>query len=268
MTQPQQAPPPENQGVSGETVAVVSVAAFETLVFTAAMAAYTSWLALVSKAVLSMWHQYGAAPDPTAIYSTIPDWDRQIAGIVDEVAKVSKYAWEQTMRDLNLDIPWNRNDPLVQEQLLRTRNLLVDTPDEVYRMVVHAIGAGADAGENNDQIAHRINNILNINGSPNWPGRARNIATTETTRALAFGRLAAGQRAQERTGARMAKRWKDERDGRVRLTHRNVNNGKAIGLRDYFMVGGFPMQGPGDPLAPADEVCGCRCDLEIVRMSL
>ena len=57
------------------------------------------------------------------------------------------------------------------------------------------------------------------------------------------------------------KRWKTQRDNRVRHTHREME-GKTIPVDDYFIVGGSALLYPGDPEGEEKETAGCRCALE------
>lgn len=54
--------------------------------------------------------------------------------------------------------------------------------------------------------------------------------------------------------------WQSMEDAKVRPTHAEIN-GTIINKGEYFIVGGFPMRFPGDPLAPAKETSNCRCVL-------
>lgn len=57
------------------------------------------------------------------------------------------------------------------------------------------------------------------------------------------------------------KRWRTQRDNRVRHTHREME-GKTIPIDDYFIVGGSALLYPGDPEGEEKETAGCRCALE------
>jgi len=149
-------------------------------------------------------------------------------------------------------------------QLAQTQNLLVNIPNEVYHLIFAELADGINAGETVDQLATRIERVLSWTDSPRWPGRARNIAVTETTRAYGAGTLAAGMEQSRVTGRLLRKRWDSEKDARVRPEHR-VADGQVRDLTMPFQVGGSLLLYPGDPMGPADEVCGCRCDLMILN---
>lgn len=57
------------------------------------------------------------------------------------------------------------------------------------------------------------------------------------------------------------KRWKTERDNKVRPTHKEME-GKTIPIDDYFIVGGSALLYPCDPEGEPKEISGCRCVLE------
>lgn len=56
------------------------------------------------------------------------------------------------------------------------------------------------------------------------------------------------------------KTWDSHDDDRTRPTHRLVDN-TTVGLRETFIVGGFPLRFPHDPFGPPQEIINCRCGL-------
>lgn len=96
-----------------------------------------------------------------------------------------------------------------------------------------------------------------------WEWLARRIARTEAHGAREGGALAAAQAMELATGDKYYKRWLSTDDDRTRLTHR-VADGQMVPLASPFLVGGFPLQHPGDPEGPAHEVIQCRCSLQIL----
>jgi hypothetical protein len=89
---------------------------------------------------------------------------------------------------------------------------------------------------------------------PAW--RARLIARTETVRATNIAQMI--QAAQ--SPYKMQKRWIAVDDNRTRATHNHATgvDGEVRTLTEKFSNG---LQFPGDPTAPAAEVCNCRCTL-------
>lgn len=95
-----------------------------------------------------------------------------------------------------------------------------------------------------------------------WEWKARRIARTEAHGAREGGTLAAAQAMELATGEKHYKRWLSTDDLRTRLTHR-VADGQMVPLASPFLVGGFPLQWPGDPEGPGHETINCRCTLMI-----
>jgi hypothetical protein len=217
-----------------------------------------SWLAKAREAVMKPFHQFRTLPSPTGVLMTQPAWTREVDTILTKIGQISMAAWSEAT-----DVPPVSRHAFVMAQLAFTQNFLARIPDEVYHLVFAEIADGTNAGETVDQIAHRVDLVLDWSGSQNWPNRARVIAQTETTRAYGVGTLAAGLEQSRVTGKLLGKRWDSRDDPRVRSTHRAVD-GQVQDLSAPFMVGDFPMMMPGDPIAPADEVCGCRCAIAIV----
>jgi Uncharacterized protein, homolog of phage Mu protein gp30 len=244
MTQPQtvEPPPPEEvQGAENEFTALV-------------LAALTVWLALVFPAVMA-----SVVPNPAAIWQFQPVWVREVDKLMPYLERLARRGWQQTMRQFGMDLPFQA-DPLLLDQLARTRNLLVRIPDETYQQLIKSLATGVDAGQSRAQLEQRIRNILTITGSENWPARAATIGRTEVNRFFNAGALAAAQRVQADTGRRIVKRWRDENDNRVRPAHARVD-GKFRPLGEPFEVGGSLLQYPGDPSGLPSTVINCRCDL-------
>lgn len=243
MTAPE--PPPDMAAAEAEFQAAV-------------LAAFTAWLASVYPAVMAPVAR-GGVPDPGQIWRFQQQWIAQVDSLMPDLQRLARRGWQWVQGQFGTPYPFAW-DNLLLEQLQRTRNLLVRIPDEVYRQVIRTMATGVDKGEDRSQIAGRVDNVLNINGSENWPARATVIARTETNRFFQAGQLASAQRVQEGRGIRIRKRWNDEDDGNVRRSHRNVDN-QLRQLRQPFDVGTSMLQYPGDPAGAAGEVINCRCDL-------
>lgn len=216
------------------------------------------WLSRTRRAVMAPWRAWGLQPEPAAVFGQQAAWDGEVDTIVTELGRVAMSAWVEAT-----DVPPVSRHAFVVAQLAQTQNLLARIPDEVYQMIFAAITDATNAGADTAGVADAVERVLNFNGSENWPHRARVIATTETTRARGAGTVAAGMEMARITGRALRKRWRTESDERVRASHRAVN-GATVAVFMPFQVGGWPLQFPGDPLGPADEVVGCRCDLVIV----
>ena len=102
------------------------------------------------------------------------------------------------------------------------------------------------------------------------PGRASNIATTET-QVAAEGTKDVEANTILRTPEvpeveDVVKEWEDMDDSKVRDTHREAD-GQQVSARDAFSVGGFAMRFPGDGElgAPIKEIARCRCNTRYVN---
>lgn len=218
-----------------------------------------SWLVKARDAVMSPWRKHKAMPDPHAIFSTQADWKGEVDTILTAIGRIGMAAWSRAT-----DVPAVSRHAFVMSSLAQTENLLARIPDGVYNKIFAEIADGVNSGETVERIAARVDNILDWSGSENWPNRARIIAVSEVTRAYGAATVAAGMEQSRITGRLLQKKWVSEGDTKVRAAHAEAN-GQIRQLAEPFMVGGFPMQFPGDPVAPANEVVGCRCDVEILN---
>lgn len=217
------------------------------------------WLDKARSAVMGPWRQHRISPDPTAVYGTQAAWQEELGTILTTIGRISMHAWSEAT-----DVPAVSRHSFVVASLAQTENLLVRIPDEVYNLVFAEITDAVNAGESLEQVAKRVDHLLSYTDSERWPNRAKVIAQTETTRAYGAGTLAAGMEQSRVTGRLLRKRWDTRDDSKVRSPHREVD-GEVRDLSMPFYVDGFPMMFPGDPIAPADLVCGCRCSLVIVN---
>jgi uncharacterized protein with gpF-like domain len=221
--------------------------------------ALRSWLDRVRSRVLDPWRRYRLQPDPNGVFQEQGPWNAEVETIVTTVGQISMGAWSEAV-----DVPPVSRHAFVMSQLAQTQNLLMRIPDEVYNLVFAEITDGVNAGEDVDQVAGRVDRLLDYTGSERWPGRARTIAQTETTRAYGAGALAGGMEQSRVTGRLLQKRWDTEHDERVRVSHRQVD-GQVRDLGMPFYVDGAMLMFPGDPMGPPETVINCRCDLVIVN---
>ncbi len=120
-----------------------------------------------------------------------------------------------------------------------------------------ALREGLAAGEDNEALVARSNAVFDAAAET----RAPLIGVNEVFGASnTITRLGADALPKAQVGG---KEWITRRDDRVRVSHKRVD-GRAIPLDERFDVAGFEMEGPHDPLAPADLVIGCRCLLNIL----
>jgi len=223
-------------------------------------AALRRWLQRVLDAVMAVYRRFGITPDPTSIYSTVPEWEEEVDRIIPELVPSARLGWEDVLPDSDSSLV--STDSYVQASLAMSRNLLVRIPDEGYNLIFAEITDGVNDGEGVREIAARIERVLETTGSERWRGRAETIAVTEVNRAANAGAYAAGLQAERDEGVSMVKRWLDSDDSRVRPAHRRAD-GQEVLLSQPFIVDGFPMMMPGDPSAPPHLVIWCRCSMQI-----
>lgn len=222
--------------------------------------ALARWLRRVLDAVLTAFRRFGIGPDPTAVYSTVPEWNDEVERIIPELLPSARIGWEEILPDSDSSLV--STDSYIQASLAQSRNLLVRIPEEVYHLIFAEITDGVNDGEGVRDIAARVERILDATGSERWPNRATTIAVTEVNRAANAGAYAAALQAERDEGVQMTKRWLDSDDNRVRPEHREAD-GQEVPLGQPFIVGGFPLMMPGDPTAPPHLVVWCRCSMQI-----
>lgn len=217
------------------------------------------WLKRVLDAVLAGFREFGTTPDPHAIYSRSGEWDDIVdSHILPEFGPSHEIGWNSVLPGE----PLISTDSFIQAQIAMTRNLLVRIPDDVYNLVFAKISDAVNDGDPLRDIAARVEDALTVTGSENWPNRAKVIAITEVNRAGNSAALAAGFQAERIEGVRMVKEWLDSNDRRVRPEHHHVD-GQTVPLSQPFMVDGFPLMYPGDPMGPPHLVINCRCSILI-----
>jgi hypothetical protein len=96
--------------------------------------------------------------------------------------------------------------------------------------------------------------------------RADTIARTEAITALNQSQMEATQQAIDRGAVLpkyITKRWRSAADARVRHTHSVLNNKRVPFTGLFTSPSGAKLAYPGDPTAPPEERCNCRCELSI-----
>lgn len=145
----------------------------------------------------------------------------------------------------------------IAREALRRAKLIADTD---FDAITAAIAAGVGEGEGTDAIARRIRKV-----SAETPFRAALIARTETHMAATYGGITSAREAEDELGVRLLKRWSPTLDARTRPAHLAMAGKPAIPLDEKFLVGGEPMDRPGDPSASGANLINCRCSLLITE---
>lgn len=253
MTQPQ---PPDTPVAELGAIGAV-LAAAEAAMAAAVLAAYAKWLAEVAARVLAGFVRFGIAPDPGAIWGAVPLWERLVDTLADDLVRLARAGWIEAGRQLGIELPFDEKDPILQDQLQRTRNLMVRTPDEVYRQILKVLGDVTAAGGTVKDQANAVRRILNVTGTENWPARAKTVAVTEVHRAWNFGALGAALRAQHHLGV-IEKTWHARDDSATRPGHKRAD-GQTVFVNQPFIVNMEALMAPGDPSGSPANVINCRC---------
>lgn len=255
MTQPAQPQIPEEPAPTG----ALALAVFEAAIAALVLKMYMSWLELVSRMVLASFVLFGLSPDPTSVWAAVPQWEREVDRLLDALKQIARAGWVDAVNQLGVDVPFDADDPFLADALNRTRNLMVRTPDEVYRLVISELGAANARGESVEAQAARVRHVLDVTGTENWPARARTVAVTEVHRAYNMGATAAAQRIQQsKPLSILFKAWQSKHDSAVRPGHR-LADGQVRLVSQPFMVAGEPLMAPGDPSGSPANVINCRC---------
>lgn len=114
-----------------------------------------------------------------------------------------------------------------------------------------AVEEGLKRGDAISRIAERIDDFYEFSRE----SRSTRIARTETISSANGG----SYQAMKDAGVEK-KAWLSSRDEKVRDTHQSLEESEPIGINEAFVSdSGATLAFPGDPSAPADEICNCRC---------
>lgn len=166
-------------------------AAFAALV----LAALGRWLKRVALAVMLPWKKWGQLPDPAGIHTQQELWRTEVNTLVD---------WLQHNAVTREGFSTSSE---VRRHLDTVRNLLVRIPDEVFEDIRRELIQGYDQGDSTKAIADKVQGILNVTGSENWPNRAQVIAVTEVNGALNAGWFGGAVAQQAQLRQPLAKKW-------------------------------------------------------------
>ncbi len=111
---------------------------------------------------------------------------------------------------------------------------------------------GVRAGEGIPELSKRVEDVY----SDAKGYRSELISRTEVNTVANRGSL----EGYKISGVTEQKQWLAALDERTRSDHRQAN-GQTVDIDKDFTVGGYSMNAPGDPSAPANQVCNCRCNL-------
>lgn len=212
-------------------------------------AALSNWLVKLARRVV----REEEPPNLDAIWAMAPLWREAVDAILNgEVMKAIGVAFAKV---LGPDYRYAAR-PFVTAYLAEVRNRLVRVPDEVYDLVAGEVAQGVNLGESIPKLAARVDDVLSTTGSERWPNRATVIARTEVVGALNAGRIDAFTIVAADEDGPMEVMWLATDDKRTRETH-NLAEGQRVPVGSPFIVGGFELRFPGDPLGPPQEVIQC-----------
>jgi SPP1 gp7 family putative phage head morphogenesis protein len=166
-----------------------------------------------------------------------------------------KKAGDQVFAELGKDDPWKMPQAETLTFLTNRKNKLSGVPDEVFDRIRNVITDGLQSGDPLNDIAAAIRGEFNDIGA----GRARVIASTETSAAYGYGR----HEAMSAAGVQF-KRWLTSGNSNVREAH-ELMNGAIVPIDDPFVVIN-PKDGdtdeidyPGDINGEPWDVINCHC---------
>ncbi|HEY8415331.1 MAG TPA: phage minor head protein, partial [Thermaerobacter sp.] len=197
----------------------------------------------------------GAASPEEVLEGVDEEWAAQMARelgpmIRDTLLAAGREAIEQVQpeqtgfKQLDLDphvIDWLQN---------RVFKFSVEVTQTTIEQLRATLIEGYLNGERPAQLVDRVAEVFRMAKGH----RAERIARTEMVRAMNHGTLFGWRQ----TGLVAGKEWVAALDERTRPDHMHAD-GQVVPLHEKFTVGGWPMEVPGDPSAPAEQVVNCRC---------
>lgn len=157
------------------------------------------------------------------------------------------------------DVEWHAKSAYANRLLDQVGVRLRDADASMRDMLRVTLGRALDEGWTVPQTAAEIQaHVYEAS-----PAQATQLARTDLI-GVANAASIAGARAVFPSG--LLKQWLATNDDRTRPDHVDAN-GQTVPLDQPFQVGGFPMDYPGDPNGPDQEVCNCRCGRGDMRVS-
>lgn len=132
------------------------------------------------------------------------------------------------------------------------------TRDDIQRALQEAVD-NPDEYQNEQEFTKKILTAKSYSAF-----RARVIARTETHGAAMWASKNTAKKIARDSGIEIIKQWNAVEDERTRFSHNAVDGIQKLMEQD-FIVGGLPMDRPGDPRGGAGNVINCRCVLTYRR---
>jgi SPP1 gp7 family putative phage head morphogenesis protein len=149
-----------------------------------------------------------------------------------------KRAWDDTMEELGIDVPFNLNNPLVAEAMQARRNLLKNVPQNLFAYLRGIVVDGTQRGLSPAEIAQELLD----KGALDTVTRATRVARTES----AWGYEAASHLAWRASEQVRGSEWLN---GPNPCPDCQAINGKVVALGEEFA--------PGVRHAPYHPECTC-----------
>lgn len=236
--------------------AALDAAEAERSIYAAVWEALSSWLVVTRRRVMR-----GPVPEPEAIFSQVPSWERWIDDIIaTAILPVMGWAYQGIFGP---GYDWEQR-PSVVSYLVGVRNRMVRTPEEVFDLVAGQLAAGVTVGEGIPELSARVDEVLSVTDTERWPNRAVTVARTETMGSLNASRQDAFVAFDEETDDELERLWLATKDFRTRRAHKDADL-QHRGLGEPFDVGGESLMFPGDPTGSASNVINCRCTTLLVE---
>lgn len=214
--------------------------------------------------IMAPWQGWRGLPDPYGAMAAAPTWSTEVAAILAMLDDIAQDSADEAAHAFLRRTAEVKLSQLVQASLLASRNQLAGIPNEVAALVQEQLANGLRAGEDNEALARRVDDLLVVAGSPRWPSRARTITTTELTRAWGAGQTAYGLNVQHTERTSIFKRWDGIADDAERPAHRAAN-GQTVPVAATFNVGGQNLMWPGEATSTPENGINCRCSMNLLR---
>jgi uncharacterized protein with gpF-like domain len=143
--------------------------------------------------------------------------------------------------------------PDVVEAMIRRSkfvNVIRTTEDQIAKAI-----AQVDSGLDNQTMIERITAQVRQTFEGIQANRIPTIVATTVNSAFE-----SGQKEAFRMSGVNQKQWLSQRDGRVRESH-DLVDGQQVAINQNFDVMGVPLDFPGDPAGPPEEIINCRCTM-------
>ncbi len=186
---------------------------------------------------------------PDNIFDGESENEKLIEEFLPYIKQAMKDSGNRFFAEYGLDLTFNINDPNVITELERMINRSKIINDTTYDALKNLLAEAYDNGWSMGEVEKGIKDVYKYAGDI----RARTIARTEMLRAVNGGTLAGYDQ-----GGVQKKEWLASMDANTRDTHAALN-GEIVRVGEPFTRGSVPMDFPGDPTAPAEEVINCRC---------